>query len=452
MLNRQKLILGISFILLLFLTLILTLTAVGQEGTLTYLPVVIKDWTYGESSGVLDPDFGGDGIVTTDFGGFESGHNALLQPDGKIVAAGVANFGENNALAMSRYNPDGSLDKDFNGSGRVVIYFSSDSFHDSGVSLQSDGKIVVAGYVTSESDSDFALMRFNSDGTLDTSFDEDGRTTVEFDVRNSYATSVMVQPDGNILAAGYVQGDTDIDFALVRLNPDGSLDTTFDDDGKVATDFSGVDDYGMAIVQQADDRIIMVGYAIFNTTSLEFLVARYNIDGSLDTNFDGDGWSTTDFGDFEATSAYANAVALQSDGKIVLVGYFRDGFQNDIALARFNPDGILDTTFDVDGMLTTDFNGQNNQANSVAVQSNGKIIVAGYTTSELTDNNIIVARYLPDGSLDLSFGQDGIVITDINEDSDTAHDIVIQPDGKIVVAGGCRSTDTEDDFAIVRYR
>ena len=187
-------------------------------------------------------------------------------------------------------------------------------------------------------------------------------------------------------------------FGLARYNTDGSLDTTFGGDGRVINSFSYRDD-ARAVAVQGDGKIVVVGRAQLG--KYDFLVVRYNADGSLDTTFDGDGWVTTDFA---GSHDRAYAVTLQTDGKIVVAGSALLGPTiNDFALARYNSDGSLDTSFDGDGRATTSFHpaGSNDFAYDVAVQTDGKIVAAGYTWSD--GGAFALARYNSDGSLDTSF-------------------------------------------------
>ncbi|NEQ21307.1 MAG: hypothetical protein F6K28_19200, partial [Microcoleus sp. SIO2G3] len=189
------------------------------------------------------------------------------------------------------------------------------------------------------------------------SFGATGKITTDFG-GNDYGYGVAVQSDGKII----VTGGNNSNFAIARYNSDGSLDTTFDTDGQLTTDFGG-NDYGYSVAVQSDGKIVVTAESDAN-----FVLARYNSDGSPDTTFDTDGQLTADFGGND----YGYSVAVQSDGKIVVIGESNGNF----VLARYNSDGSPDTTFDTDGQLTADFGG-NDYGYSVAVQSDGKIIVAG---------------------------------------------------------------------------
>jgi uncharacterized delta-60 repeat protein len=225
---------------------------------------------------------------------------------------------------------------------------------------------------------------------------------------------------------------------------EGDLDTSFDSDGKVTTDIGGIDNRARSVAIQSDGKIVAAGYSNPGS-NYDFTLARYNTDGTLDTNFDSDGKVTTAIG---SGTDQAFSVAIQSDGKIVAAGYSNNGSNDDFALVRYNTDGSLDTSFDSDGKVTTAIGGSDDRAHSVAIQSDGKIVVAGHSDNGSNEDFALV-RYNTDGTLDTSFDSDGKVTTAIGSASDFARSVAIQSDGKIVAAG--RSTGSNDDFALVRY-
>ena len=387
------------------------------------------------ADGALDPTFGAGGKVITDFGTTaDQGSAVALQPDGKIVVAGESS----QDFGLSRYNSDGSLDTTFDADGKVLTSFSIGSDIASAIALQPDGRIIAAGY--GGDFGDFALARYNSDGSLDITFGSAGKVLTGFGQGDEWVHDIALLADGKIIAAGYSYNfsDDSTDFALARYNSDGSLDTTFDVDGRVRTDF-GVLDFGNAIALQPDGKILVAGTILNpNLNTSDFALARYNSDGSLDSTFDSDGKVTTDFASGED---YGNEVALQPDGKIVLAGISEFNF----ALARYNSDGSLDLTFDSDGKLITDFGTdsapfEKHGGEAVTIQLDGKIIAAGFSNS-----NFALARYNSDGSLDTIFDSDGKVTTDFGG-NDIGYAIALQPDGKIIVAGS-----SDSDFALARY-
>jgi uncharacterized delta-60 repeat protein len=405
-------------------------------------------WAAGKS-GALDPTFGAGGKVLTDFGaaGEEIASDLAIQSDGKIVAAG--NFspeGVGDDFALARYNTDGTLDPTFNATGKVLTDFSGSGSDDflSSVDVQSDGKIVVAGYSNASGTSyDFALARYNPDGTLDPTFNGTGKVLTDFSGSGShdFAYALAIQSNGKIVVAGFSTSGTSYDFALARYNPDGTLDPTFNGTGKVLTDFSGPGlgfDLAYSVAIQSDGKIVAAGESRsdISPTFSVFALARYNPDGTLDPTFNGTGKVLTDFGGPGSGEAVV-AVAIQSDGKIVAAGN-SSGRSWDFALARYNPDGTLDPTFNGTGKVLTDFSGSGSYdfAHALAIQPDGKIVVAG--ESEPTGqgySDFALARYTSRGRLDRRFGASGKVLTNFLFRA-SAHALAIQPDGRIVTAGG----------------
>jgi uncharacterized delta-60 repeat protein len=270
------------------------------------------------------------------------------------------------------------------------------------MTLQPDGKIVVAGTtIDSSGNRDFAVVRYNADGSLDTSFDVDGKVTTAIGQRDE-ARSVTLQSDGKILVAGYsaLIGSSLFDFALVRYNVDGSLDTSFDVDGKLTTAIGTRGDFGESITLQPDGKILVAGYANDSSDNPDFAVVRYNVDGSLDTSFAGDGKLTTAIG---SGSDESYSLALQADGKILVVGYSRIGTTDDFAVVRYNADGSLDASFDSDGKLTIAVGSFEDVGRSITVQTDGRIVVAGYTTDSSDNRDFALVRYNADGTPDLAF-------------------------------------------------
>ncbi|MBL4733685.1 MAG: cadherin domain-containing protein, partial [Rhizobiaceae bacterium] len=376
----------------------------------------------------------GTGIVLTSVdGGNSYTQDVILQTDGKIITAGYTS----STLVLTRHNVDGTLDTSFGGGDGIVSsdFFPSFEFGYA-VTLQSDGKILVAGRVAS----DFLVVRYNTDGTVDTSFGGgDGIVTTDFNGGVDFANDIIVQPDGRIIVAGRMNNGSNYDFAVVRYLSDGSLDTSFSGDGKMNLHINGSDS-AEAIALQSDGKILIAGNT--SNSSIGFSIVRLNSDGTFDTSFSGDGIANANI---SGGQDLVYGMTIQSDGKILLSGYATNKF----ALVRFNSDGSLDTSFSGDGKLTTTI--QNTSvANDVKVQSDGKILVTGYSHNG-SNYDFVLTRYNSDGSLDTSFGGgDGIVITNINGDKNQARSLSIQSDGKIIVAGEVRTNGTRD-FGLVRY-
>jgi uncharacterized delta-60 repeat protein len=374
----------------------------------------------------LDPKFGNGGQVRTNIDRVDAAFAVVLQPDGKIVAAGASavsnnDFGTDN-MAIARYNGDGNLDATFGDAGKLVIDLGGfDDLY--AVALQPDGKIVAAG----ASSGDFVIIRCTANGVQDPTFGNGGIVITFLSGSYDAAEALLIQPDGKILAAG-ITGASSPDFGLVRYNSDGSLDTTFGSGGIVTTDFNGYYDQAQAIVLQTDGKIIAAG----NTNGpsyVGFALARYGSNGSLDPTFGNGGKVITNIN--REYGAYA--LILQPDGKLVAAGH---------SLARYRPDGTLDATFGSNGVATGAF-----YFSALVRESNGKLIAAG----EDLNSDFGLERFNSDGLVDSTFGTAGRIVTDFGAD-DRARGVVIQPNGKIVAAGFSISADgTVGDFALARY-
>jgi uncharacterized delta-60 repeat protein len=417
------------------------------------------------AAGELDPTFGSGGEVLTEIGGTGNVDVALdvaIQRDGKLVASGYTTGG-GFGFALARYNPDGSLDTSFGDGGKVVTATSGGAGW--AVALQQDGKIVVAGETLENGGDEFALARYNTDGSLDTSFGTGGRVVTNVGGLASVAFDVAIQRNGKIVAAGFalVSGGPPpttehADFALVRYNPDGTLDTGFGDGGEVTTEIGDGGSVAEALAIQWNGKIVVAGTSTGSSDS-DFALARFTDHGSLDTSFGTNGEVTTDISGSQSFDV-AKALALQRNGRIVVAGSSNAGSGDDFALARYTNRGRLDTSFGTDGKVTSDVSGssRDDAAEAVAIQRNGKIVAAGSAWSGPNDpfsgaEDSAVARFNADGRLDASFGSVGKVVTDVGgtgSDDDVAAAVAIQRDQKLVTAGFALG-EFFGDFALVRY-
>jgi uncharacterized delta-60 repeat protein len=374
-----------------------------------------------------------------------------IQADGKIVVVGQAFVTNNYDFALARYNSNGSLDTSFGTNGKVTTDISGNTDSATAVVIQPDGKILVAGTASNGANNDFALLRYNADGSLDTSFGAGGKVVLDFAKSDDLAKAVVIQGDGKIVVAGSsnnisAAATTNQDFALARFNADGTVDTSFGTAGKVTTDFAASADYIHAITLQGDGKLIVAGRSDSNgVTKTDFALARYNSDGTLDAGFGIGGKVTTDF---LSASDSAQALSLQSDGKIIAVGWAFNGTNNDFAMARYNTDGTLDTGCGGSGKVLRDFAGTHDEASAVAIQSDGKIVVGG-NTQVGTQRDFAMARFTSFCSVDTNFGATQVVTADFAGKDDRIAALTIQADGKIV-ATGYAATATGDDFAMLR--
>jgi uncharacterized delta-60 repeat protein len=401
-------------------------------------------------AGDLDPSFGIGGKVTTDFGTIDDAisDKMAVQADGKPVAAGYANDGPARDFALARYTPSGTLDPAFGSGGTVTTDFYGYTDHaQGGLVVQPDGKLVAAGasftFFTG-GNYDFALARYNPDGTPDSSFGTGGLVTTGISGGDDQAFAIALQPDGKLVAAGEASGD----FALARYNPDGTLDPSFNSSGLVTTDFAGGLDRVEALAVQADGMLVAAGQA-FSGASLDFALARYHPDGTLDESFgSGGGKVTTDLAGGDDAGFFT--IAILAGGKLVAQGSGFTGAGQDFTLARYNPNGTLDSAFGSGGKVTTDFAGGDDFGIGLVVQADGKLVAGGYAfIGALRD--FALARYKPNGTLDRTFGRQGKLTTDFAGGDNGAVTLAIQADGKLV-AGGFAAGPDGYDFALARYR
>ena len=405
--------------------------------------------------GDLDTTFDGDGRaisypVPSNPGRSDTVFGLAIQADGKIIAAGFSGVPSTaiSDFALIRYNSDGSLDNTFSGDGRQAINFGGiDQAYD--VALQANGKIVVAGQKCNNNFTicDVALARHNVGGALDITFSGDGRQTTDFGAHDNGSSAVAIQSNGKIVAAGYMWNGTDYDFAVYRYLSDGSLDSTFSGDGMARFGLGAArQDLASGLAIQTDGKIVVAGYTgDVEYANNNFAVARLNQNGSLDTTFSGDGRQITNMGGDD----YAYAVALQADGKIVVVGEKDIPGISYFALTRYNTNGSLDTTFNTTGRKAFSIvAGVDSVAVAVRVQEDGKIVVAG-RSGEADFADFAMVRLNSNGGFDTTFSGNGKVTVDFGGD-DYGRALALQPsDGKYVI-GGFTHDGTQRDFAVAR--
>jgi uncharacterized delta-60 repeat protein len=412
-----------------------------------------------------DPDlsFDGDGVALTGFetGGsvaFGDSASAVLRlPDGRLVAVGTKlRAGVPPRVTLVRFNANGSLDSGFGTGGKLEPALRPDLESAArGIVRQSTGKLVLTGRFVSGGEARIGAFRLNADGSKDSSFAVDGgRLTSIPSLAGETSEGIALQPDEKIVVAGHgcVQPCTappERIFVVARYTANGSGDTTFGPaggTGVVLTNFSSSDDeQAFDVAVHTDGKIVVAGSASPGPLG-QIAVARYRPDGGLDTAFDGDGKVLTDF--TSSIDEEALAVAIQSNGRIVVAGRVNVGTiaapKNRIALVRYRTDGSLDTTFSGDGKVVTSFAGDDAEATAIAIQPDGKIVVAGRAKNGSTTLPALV-RYNASGSLDTSFDGDGKALVQLSSSTAVANGLTLQPDGKIVVAGsalvGGRATE-----------
>jgi uncharacterized delta-60 repeat protein len=427
------------------------------------------------TTGTPDAAFDTDGILITDFGGnVFAGAAAVFADEGasKLIAAGTGN----DNFAAARYAmSNGALDGTYGVGGKAeadVPHSVQSAETAKSVAVQPDGKIVVVGPTNVDlitqvgGDEQFGVARYNPDGTLDAGFgvggiDGNGRVSTNFDTLPNGAgtvdspAAVALQSDGKILVAGKTDpvGPDTGDFAIARYTTAGVLDPSFDGDGLLSDDLGGgEDDAATSVAVQGTVgspgfRIVVAGTRSTSSFNSEFAVAAYDGSGAPDTSFGGTGSVTTSFGALDQ----ANAVAIQADGSVVVAGVRQDFSNSDFALARYESDGDPDPTFDTDGKLTTDVAGHGDVGYGVAIRELGAGEVRIVASGQAGGNDGALAAYKTDGSPDDGFAGDGELTIDLSSSFDAFRGVASQPDGKVVAAGGGFSPFNGSDFLVARY-
>jgi uncharacterized delta-60 repeat protein len=434
----------------------------------------VNDYTYYvgkfvrlNSNGSLDTSFGGgDGIV--DVGPTPFGYSTIsdlkLQPDNKIVVS----YSVFEDVTIGRFNEDGSVDTTFgNGDGVANQHIANSDFAHR-LALAGDGSIFVSGS-SDETHQNFykaILVKFKPDGSgVDTAFGNGGALRGwDSPQLNGFDISSMVVAPGNKLLIG---GDSNGGFGVARLDiSTGAADTSFSGDGRVTMP-TGRTGNQSSLVLQDDGRIVFSSSGqVPNVPSenarqaYDFYVYRLESDGDIDPTWnDNAGPTIVNF--YNGMDA-ANAMAIQSDGKVVVAGYTEPPTANErftnTALARFTASGKLDTTFSGDGKAGADFPGVHRDAASIVVQSDGKTLVGG-TISQASaasptgiSEDFFLTRYNVNGTLDTAFGAGGTVIRDVFYGQfDVLSDVIVQPNGKILALGSTARFGREADVALVRF-
>ena len=387
----------------------------------------------------LDPTFGSAGMTSTAFGSYGAAARVVIQPDGRIVTAGQDALGD---FTLARYTTSGALDTSFNGTGKVTTTPSGTCPAQArALALQADGKIVVAGTSCPNFSStrNFTIYRYNTDGSLDTSFGSSGKATIDFYAGASEAFAVAVQ-GSSIWVAGYAGSS----FALARLTSSGSLDYSFGSgSGSVTTTLGSSSAYANSLVIQPDGKPVLAGYASSGGTV--FALTRYTKSGALDTTFGTGGKVLTNVA---GNSAIATSLAIQSDGKLVAAGYASSTSAGhyQFAAVRYTSSGTLDSSFGSGtGKAITAIGSGDAIGSDVAIDANGGIIVGGYSSAG-SYRQLTLNRYDASGNQDYSFGP---VTTTVGNASAAVQGLAIQSDGKIVVAGYGNSPTT---FVVARYQ
>ena len=399
--------------------------------------------TEGKSQpGTLNKSFGHNGIVKTKLGGSggSSGvgftRTAFVQSDGKFLT--VLNIGVN--VQINRRLADGTIDSTYGKNG----FSANVEMINPAAALQSDGKIVVVGATTS-GNSDFIAARFDTSGKFDLSFGDKGVRVTDAGSETDVLSSVAIQTNGKIVAGGQTSRGGINQFAMIRYDKDGTIDSSYGSQGLVITNFGGACNIN-SIALQTDNKVVAAG-TFNNGSTTDFAIARYLKNGALDTTFNENGEVTSNFGN----SDNAISVAIDTTGKIIVGGYYTDPSDNShFEIARYTANGSLDPSFNGSGVTGTTFGSNREYLSAIALQSNGEIIAGGNVFgAQSSYSELAFARFNVDGSIDNSFGTSGQTLDPMgSNDYDYLYFLTIAPNGQIF-SGGYTLSNNLGSFSLV---
>lgn len=387
---------------------------------------------YSLEPGDLDPTFGTNGIVTTNFNLGTSLTKLILLPNSQILAIGSTIINEKETIVIVKYNSNGSLDINFGFNGIVTTPMLS-AIDVIDAATQNSEKIIVIG----NNGSDTVAVRYNSNGSLDTTFGNNGILNIPI-VNIQNVKCIAIQSDDKILLGGQTNSGG---FFIARLNSDGTIDPTFGSGTGIVNYLNSAISICLAI--QLDGKIIISGNS--NTISgTEILIARLNTDGSLDKSFNNTGIVIVNISNFD----FATSEIIQPDGKILSAGFvIMDNLKFPIII-RLNVDGSFDNTFGNNGIIM--LGSINGSFDSIGLQNDGKIIASGTGNDGLT-TKFLTVRMNPNGAIDINYGRRGIVLTDVGGNStNSVKSMIIDPSNNLATVGGC-SPCGQHSFKLVRY-
>ncbi|MCL0055718.1 fibronectin type III domain-containing protein [Dehalococcoidia bacterium] len=387
--------------------------------------------------------FGSSGKVITDISANgDTLSSSAVDADGRLIFVGETHNGSNYDFVVARYTAYGVLDTSFGEGGITTTAFGNGDDKATDVILDSSGRIVVSGYSYNGSDYDFAVARYDTDGNLDTTFSTDGKKTIDFYSNTDVAEAIALDGYGNIIVAGYAYAGDDVNAAAARIDSNGTLDTSFSDDGKNSIGFGNAIDIAWDVTVDSTNRVILAGETNANGSDEDAALFRLTASGALDTSFSLDGGTHIDHGT-DANRAYS--VSLDSQDKLIIAGSANNGADLDFSLFRINSDGTVDSTFTA---TLTDFSLGSDIAKDSYIDGNGKIMLSGFSVDDGT-SDFALARFNSDGTLDASFGNSGRTTVDFGSSDDRSYSVLGLSNGNILAAGNT-DNGVSEDFALAR--
>lgn len=401
--------------------------AMGQAGTI--------DATFGNNGKTVVPvSTGSDFIWAT-----------AIYPDGKILLGGASHNGADYDFAFVRLNSNGLIDNTFGVNGIKTLSMGTTNDRITSIAIRSDGKIVAGGYSESGTTWAYAILRLNSNGSIDTGFGQNGFAKQLIGDTYFYCVGMTLQPDNKIVVAGSAWNGTDYDLAAVRFTENGTLDNTFSSDGISSKNFAGTNDYAHSCSLLPDGRIVVAGQMATSNAGF-MMVMRLNADGSLDNSLIPNGASTLTFTQGKSS---AQNIAIASDNSMWLVGSVYNGLNWDIAIGKMTSAGQYDGKFGNNGTLIMTIGNNDDYGQQILIQPDGKLMIGGYTENA-TESDFLFIRLNANGTIDNTFGQAGILQYSISPLGDACYSLVFQSNGKLIAAGEAKGSNGWD-FAIARF-
>lgn len=411
----------------------------------------ITQTAIGQVPGSRDISFGDNGKVVTSFGLMNARITAIAeQQDHKLVVTGYAQSSGVTKILLARYEQDGKLDRSFGDTG--VVFTDLGNYAETyGVVVRPNGKIVVSGMLVlfGNGNGDVVFVQYLPDGTRDTSFGIEGVARVVVDsVNPETARAMVLRPDGSIVAAGFRNFSNGSDIILVQIDSLGKPDGSFGVKGRTITSIASAStEYGFGLTLQPDGNCIVAGSTDHASDTTVCVLARYLPNGSLDQSFGTEGIEQTPFGTYYDA---ATAVTTNAPGRIIAAGTtYQDG-KYDFGIAEYDSAGVLFADFGRKGKVITNLGNYDDIPSAIDIQPDGKILVSGSAGIGPAESVFALVRYKPDGSLDSSFGSNGVVKTDFGNNGDNAFCMKYLRNGKIIVAGKTL-IGSLDAFALVQY-
>ncbi len=406
--------------------------------------------TFNTGPGALDMSFNVAGYATFAFVSIgiarDQGQGIALQTDGKVVISGFTYDGTRYRYALIRYQNDGRPDTTWGTDGTVATDVGG--FNDQGTDIrqQADGKLVQCGYSSNGTKLRVGVVRYLSNGNLDTTFSGTGKSFVSFSTGDDYCLNETIQPDGKIILLGYSRIGSNTHVSMARLLTNGSLDTSFGNSGIVNTSI-GVKAQASGVVLLPNGKILLAGYSTTATLFSQTLL-RYNTDGTLDTTFNGVGYTVTPMG---SEHFYGNDVALQTDGKALVCGYAKFGSGYDITVTRYNTNGTIDTSYANNGTTIFSVGSGDDKSYRCKLQADGKLVVVGNSQVTGQPSEFLLTRFNTNGSVDTDFGIQGASRLSIGDVNDISYRIALTDDKKILVTGYSTIRGPNTRFATARF-